>query len=204
MAHQARLAAVPAPAPQPPCRALVPSNGSATKQHEGQAAKARARFRQQEGQSAPRRPSQEDTSLAPVGFNVLSCFSSDAKANGGMKFHQGVNRASLKSYRRQHCSSGEPANGTDAQSWCSHTISIVCCGHHQTPASIGVPAITELVLILDAHKSGWGFPLHRCHTCCTCLVTSLLTHHFSTFTHPTGMWKVRERAFWPKPTISEW
>ena len=56
---------------------------------------------------------------------------------------------------------------------------------------------------MDTHKSGCGFPLHRCHRCCTCLVTPPPTHHFSTLIGPTGMQKVRERAFLPKTIIFE-
>lgn len=74
------------------------------------------RFQQQEGPSAPHWRSQEDAGVTPAGFTALPCFSSDPKANQGTKLDQGVTRAYLKSYQRQRCGAGEPANGTDAQS----------------------------------------------------------------------------------------
>lgn len=187
-----------------PAQPSCPPTGLPWNSTKGRLQRARVRFQQLEGRSAPHWPSQEDAGVTPAGFTALPCFSSEPKANQGTKLYQGVTTAYLKSYQRQRCGSGEPANDTDAQSWCSHTISIVCCGHHQTSAATRVPAITELVLTLDAHKSGWGSPLHRCCRCCTCLVTLLPTHHFSTFTHHTGMQKVRERAFLPKTIIFEW
>lgn len=47
------------------------------------------------------------------------------------------------------------------------------------------------------------FLLHWCRKCCTCLVTPLLIYLVSTFTHPTGTQKARERAFLTEPIVFE-
>lgn len=98
-------------------RALPPNSAKGRRQREpGQ------RFWQWEGRSAP-----------------CCCALTVMLKQTSHQTLRGANGVYLKSCRQWRCGAGERIGGT------SCTISIVCCGHHWTPPSAGVPAITKML-----------------------------------------------------------